>query len=703
MSRTVYVAFLWHMHQPVYIDPYDGEILLPFVRLHAIKDYYEMIMISNSYDELSINYNFVPSLIDQLGIYSEKKYDTNEKWLQLTIKDPIDLSQSEKLFIINNFFHGNPDQMIASIPSYLKLYHKAIRTTRLSREPSIISKSFDSQELRDIQVLHLLSWFGEYAKKNNPAIAELIKKENSYSEDDKKFVLDQQFSMIDSIVDTYRQAFKTGRIEISTTPYYHPILPLIIDSDIAGISSPKPLPPNAFRYPEDARYQIEKAKKMMSELFERPIEGIWPSEGSLSNDTLELFTELSVKWVATDEGNLYKSKYSEENKYFTPYKYTSPQNQNRSLDIFFRNHTISDRIGFVYSRWNSSLASDDLIGNIKKFSSLSADNNPLIPIILDGENCWEYYNNNGYPFLCETYEKLLSEDNIKTITFSQYLENFSNDKYRIFSLNPGSWINDNFDIWIGNSEENTAWSLLKDAREKISPDKKGYGNILIAEGSDWFWWYGDQHFSAYSKIFDRLFRRNLQISYEKSGIKYPDILKRTLKKKTAYRLYEMPKVYLNPSIDGRITNFYEWLNAGQINVSEDFGLGSLHQRNIMINKLLYGFNRNRAFLMLVFSDDFIQEISNITLKLAIEDSKAYKFSFRRKKAFLESQPVEELEFAFEDIFEIGLPIKLNQQYITFRLIIEEISTGATLESYPIEGFYKIKIPLFKDYADFWYV
>lgn len=684
------------MHQPLYIDPFSQEILLPFVRLHAIKDYYEMIRISDNYDSIHPIYNLVPSLIDQLNIYSRDKYHTKEKWLQLTIKSPKDLTQSDKLFIINNFFLGNPEQMIATIPHFNRLYHKALRTTKTARDGNYISRAFSDQEIMDIQVLHLLSWYGEFERRNNNGIIELLKKEKNYNEDEKSFIIDTHFEIIDKIIDLYKDSFLADRIEISTTPYYHPILPLLIDSDAGKSSSMKELPSIPYKFPNDALIQVQMAKEKMNALFEKEITGFWPSEGSLSNAVLDLFQKQGIKWVATDEGNLYKSKYNKEDKYFTPYNYDK-------IKIFFRNHSLSDKIGFSYSRWNSSLAVDDLISNIRKQASFSKSEYPLIPIILDGENCWEYYNNNGYTFLNELYSRISSEPDITSVTFNDYLDKYDNNDYKIYSLNPGSWINDNFDIWIGNPEENLAWSFLRDARQCINHKSKGYENLLIAQGSDWFWWYGDQHFSNFSMIFDRLFRLNLQKAYNEAGRKYNEALDKPIKKKISYRLYQKPKVYLDPIIDGKITNYYEWLNAGHINVSEDFGLGSLHQRNIMINKIFYGFNQNKAFLMLDFGQEFFQDITDISINFLIDEKDEYHIRFKKNKCYLASNISSNIEIAFQDILEIAIPIKLNQEFFIFKIFVKDVSSESILETYPIEGHYKIKIPTFHDYADFWYV
>lgn len=697
MTKQVYVTILWHMHQPVYNDPFDQEILLPFVRLHAVKSYYEMIMLSNHYDNLLLNYNLVPSLIDQLQHYSENQEKTNEKWLKLTIKCPEDMSQSEKLFIINNFFLGNVDRMISPLPYFYKLYHKALKTSKTTNDPHVLTMAFSNQEIRDIQVLHLISWTGHHVRKSNPEIAKLIKKQHDYTNEDKLFLLRTHFEIIGSIIDTYKKSFLEGKIEISASPYYHPILPLLIDTNSGIMSSGKALPEPAFKCPYDAEYQIASSIDRMKYLFDKDITGFWPSEGSLSDPTLELFLKYNILWVATDEGNLYKSKYNKEMRYFTPYIYK------KKLNIFFRNHSLSDKIGFVYSQWNSSLAVEDFISHIYRSAALCESNNPIIPIILDGENCWEYYNNNGHPFLSELYERLISSNFIKTITFRSYLEKFPEQDYKIFSINPGSWINDNYDIWIGNSEENTAWKLLKTARENITPDEPAYNNLLIAEGSDWFWWYGEQHSSRYSHIFDRIFRRYLKKAYSDSNSEIPETLDKPIKKKGTYKLYQPPKIYLNPTIDGKITNYYEWLNAGFINISEDFGLGAIHQRNIMIHKILYGFNKSNAFLMMEFSDDFKNYDGTLILRLNIEKERSYSFSFKDGNCILKQIPGLNLLYAYEDILEIALPIRLNQEFLTFKLSIIDPEKNKGIEHYPIEGYYRVKVPSFTDYADFWYV
>ncbi|KPK39299.1 MAG: hypothetical protein AMJ78_08680, partial [Omnitrophica WOR_2 bacterium SM23_29] len=492
-DNPLYIAFVWHMHQPYYKDLVTNETTLPWVRLHAIKDYLDMVQYLQDFPKLHQTFNLVPSLLEQLeGLLDPDS--KKDRFYELTLKSPKDLTESEKTFLLQNFFMANWETMVKPFPRYYDLLVKRGRYFLPERIPYIL-KRFDHQDYLDLQALFNLVWFDPSHREKDTQIKELTRKGKYFSEDDKRLILDKQLEIIEQIIPTYKRMQDDGIIEISTSPFYHPILPLLCDTDIAKVSHHEiKLPKARFRHPEDAVSQLEAAIKYYIEKFGRPPRGMWPSEGSMSEEVIDLAIEADLSWIATDEEILFKSlgKNKTDEELYKPYMI---QRKYGTIALIFRDKVISDSIGFIYQDWPTEKAVSDLVKRLhaiqEEFSKAKTTN--LVSIILDGENPWEYYPNDGRDFLISLYKILNNDLRLKLTTVSEFLRDHP-PVNNLEKLYQGSWINANFAIWVGHDEKNLAWEYLGEARgvlesyERQHPEessseklKKAWKEIYIAE------------------------------------------------------------------------------------------------------------------------------------------------------------------------------------------------------------------------------
>lgn len=605
MSGTpLNVAFVWHMHQPFYGDSISGQTLLPWVRLHAIKDYLDMVEILQDFPGLHQTFNLVPSLLEQLE-ESLRPTSQKDKFFELTLRKPQDLTENEKIFLLQNFFMANWETMVKPFPRYYDLLAKRGRYFSVEGLPTIL-KRFSNQDYLDLQVLFNLAWFDPSYREKDPQTKDLVKKGKYYSEDDKRIVLNKQLDIIGRIIPTYKKMQDDGIIEISVSPFYHPILPLLCDTDIAKVSHPEiRLPKVHFRHPEDGKTQINAAIKYHIEKFGNPPRGMWPSEGSVSEEVIDLAIEAGLVWVASDEEILFKSlgKHKTYERLYKPY---TIQRKYGEISLIFRDKTLSDLIGFIYQGWPAEKAVTDLINRLHNIHDVLSKSKEvgLVSIILDGENAWEYYPNDGRNFLISLYRTLGSDPTLKLVTASEFLRQYP-PANRLERLYPGSWINANFAIWIGHDEKNLAWEYLAEARDalekyerqhsdELSSEKlqKAWKEIYIAEGSDWNWWFGDDHLSANDEEFDKLFRTHILNVYKLIGQKVPEYLSIPIKIKKA-RVLREPLAFLKPAIDGIDTNYFEWINAGLIDASKCGG--TMHQTETIIKQVYFGFDEDTLY------------------------------------------------------------------------------------------------------------
>lgn len=521
------------MHQPYYKNPFTEKFELPWTRMHALKDYLGMVNILEDFPQIKATYNLVPSMLVQLEEYAREAKDTFQDHYR---KNPEQLNPDEIAFIVRHFFSANEENLIKPYPRYHYLYNK--KKSYPDAEISGWKEIFSAEELRDIQVWFDLCHFDEEYKQNDPAIRDLIKKGENFSELDKKVMEKKELELIKKIIPEYKRFSKSGQIEISTSPFYHPILPLLINPQEGKNSAPD-LPDYDlnFSWEEDAISQLEMALNYMKNTFGETPRGIWPSEGSLSQEVIHILNDLGIQWTATDEINLSKSLGIEikrnpqgvvdiPEKLYRPYTVSGTKTR-----IFFRDQKLSDLIGFEYQKWPSQEAAADLV---KKIKSLPGRENQelVVPIILDGENPWEFYPHSGRDFLREWFTRIQEDPLLETVTFS---EAAGVESGKLNYLEPGSWINGNFNIWIGHKEDIRAWQLLQSARDEVARfAKNNTGSrvkevrdfLFAAEGSDWFWWFGKEHYTSEIDIFDNLFRLNLKKIYELTEVKIPEELLR---------------------------------------------------------------------------------------------------------------------------------------------------------------------------------
>ncbi|PKM92962.1 MAG: hypothetical protein CVU80_00635 [Elusimicrobia bacterium HGW-Elusimicrobia-4] len=622
--NPLYIAFVWHQHQPNYKNPQTNKYLLPWVRLHCTKDYYDLAAILEKFPKIKQTFNITPCLMEQIIDYTNGATDD---FLDVTKKPSKELTKENRIFILKNFFMANPETMIEPYPRYQELFRRRgwrADDNYLSR----IEPLFSTADIRDIIVWFNLSWISPYFRQYNEKIKYLLKKEKNFSEEDKHLLIDETTKILEQVLPKHKELQDKGQIEITTSPYYHPILPLIIDTNIAKAGMPNvSLPKTRFHQPEDAELQIKTGLALYEKIFGRKSRGMWPSEGSVSSDIVPFVAKNGINWIATDEEILFKTlgKINGSNGngiLYKPYKITVGK---YSVNAVFRDHKLSDLIGFVYYKMSAKDAANDFIERLTEIKNSSNNNNgkpSLVSIILDGENCWEYYKNSGFDFLNSLYTKLSEQEKngLITTTVSDFLEKFP-PKDELKGIFPGSWINGNFGIWIGHPEDNQAWDYLSQTRKfllsrtpKTEPPeniKKAWEEIYIAEGSDWNWWYGADHSSQNDAEFDQLFRAHLINVYKLLNEKVPDNLYISIKRKwESLGNIIKPVDFIKPKIDGKVTSYFEWHNAGFYDVSKSGG--AMHQTDTCIKMIYWGFDETELFFRL----DFIQPFpKNIKFKI----------------------------------------------------------------------------------------
>jgi alpha-amylase/alpha-mannosidase (GH57 family) len=497
------LAFIFHMHQPYYVDLLNHSTDLPWVRLHGSKDYLDMVQILSNFPKIHQTFNVVPSLLEQVENYTAGT--VKDKFLELSYKPAQELDQEDKTFILNNFFSINKEKVISLFPRYYELCFKKQR-----------GQEFSTQDYLDLQLWFNLAWIDPSFRLRIPELRNIIYKGRFFSEEEKRVVLNKQLSILDEIIPNYKRFCESSQIELSVTPYYHPILPLLCSTNSAKEANVKSiLPKGEFRYPEDANAQIESCVQFYSERFGIAPKGMWPSEESVSENILPYIIKSGIKWVVTDEAILFRSLKKKQRDTRLLYQPHMLKREEGEVQIIFRDRNLSDLLGFVYHSWKAQNAVDDFIQHLNNINKAFKGNDILVTIAMDGENAWEYYDNDGHDFLNLLYQRLSESDFIKTTTVSEYLKNHE-AKSKIKHLCAGSWIYGNFNKWMGNPYKTKAWDWLLEAREKLDKANKtltgealtlAWKQIYVLEGSDWFWWYGEDPDGSFDKLF-RLHLRN---------------------------------------------------------------------------------------------------------------------------------------------------------------------------------------------------
>ncbi len=644
---TLRVAFLWHMHQPSYRDPVSGDIAMPWVRMHGAKDYTDMLAATRAVPAARVTVNWVPGLCDQLDAMAAHDYGARERFWRLTETPATALQAADIEFIRAHFFSLAHATMVDPYPRYRQL-----RDLVRSGAP------LDTQELRDLQLWFNLAWCGVTVRAD-PAVAPLVAKGRDFAESDKRPLLEAMRRAGLAVVQGWRQ-LAAEQVELSVSPYYHPILPLLIDSDTARKADRgTPLPAVPFRFRGDAEMQIARAVARHRERFGAAPAGMWPSEGGVSAAVVDLARAQGIRWLATDEALLWKSLGSPAHPHivdrYQPWELSG-------VTLFFRDHELSDRIGFVYANWAPERAWADFVGRLTQIHAALGHGDGVVLVALDGENCWEEYPGGVTRFLPGLYEAIAGTPGLALTTLSEAAAQVP--ARPLAGVSAGSWIDGTFRTWLGDPVKNYAWELLQEARQAVQqPLSALFANgpagaaladlVMRAEASDWWWWFGEGHSSSFDREFDALFRSHLAAIWRALGRPVPDALmtplderatvsrappkapelgfggggggeidlglsrpRATTRTHTRPQTQRMrpPSALLTPELDGQRSWYFKWLGAGEIPQS----FGSMHRAESALTRLFYANDLTHLYLRLDANDAAARVVADGSVVLHIE-------------------------------------------------------------------------------------
>jgi alpha-amylase/alpha-mannosidase (GH57 family) len=591
------------MHQPVY--EIEGTYLMPWARLHAVKDYLDMVLFLERYPKLKLNFNLVPALIDTLIDYANGKQDIHS---ELTISDLNKMAYEEKSFILNNFFSPKFETMLYKSERYKSIYQK--RFSKDICQP----EDFTTEELSDLMALFNLIWIDPIHFSRYPRLAELWNKKEGYTLEDRREIIDIHRQIISEIIPTYKKYIQEGRIELTTSPYYHAILPILtnLKAAVKTVYTTEGLP-QSLDMQDDATYQVQSALDRVEEVMGVRPKGMWAPELCIGAKTLSLLAKEGLKWTISDEGILadsinfdfirdFKGNLSDPYHLLKVYEYTTKSGM---IDVIFRDRSIPNLINFEYAGIDPKMAATDLYDKIKVIQNkilVSPDSSHLLTIALDGENCWENYQNDGNDFLENIYQELENDDTLETVLISDYVEKDKHKKtlHKIYS---GSWIDQTFQYWIGEPTKNKAWTYLKQTKDdyeafaklnKNNPNlDSAHRELLIAEGSDWFWWYGEPNNSGQDFVFDFMFRERLKNVYTELGLSSPEYLNSALITKIDMP-FKHPTGLIRPKMDGLIESYDDWYHSGNISLLD----GPVFRESKNVDKIYFGCDENNLYFRL---------------------------------------------------------------------------------------------------------
>ena len=494
------------------------------------------MQVLEDFPDVHQTFNLVPSLVQQLADYAAG--EASDRCMEVTQKHPNDLTEDDRAYILKFFFSINYEKVIARYPRYQELFRQR---NHAIHDGAPLPKEF----WRDTIGWFNLAWIDMTTVRTDRALSRLAGQEH-FTGRDIRLIQDKQLELLRNILPAYRRLRDARQIEIASSPYYHPILPLLIDNHQAALEAHPhiPLPGTHFRHPEDAVEQVRRAQALHRELLGEAPVGMWPSEGSVSQSVIYPLAQAGFKWIATDEEILNRSQgYSLRSADGTPYDPASlyspyqVSDSSQNLTVLFRDRGLADLIGFKYQAWQPQDAAEDLVGRLRAIQEALGDNadNHIVPLILDGENCWEFFDNNGQDFLVALYSQLSQDPDLRCVTVSEFLAEHPPTR-KLDYLASGSWIGGTFDVWIGEQPQNVAWDYLARTREDLvrwemqleGADmgvlERAWEQIYIAEGSDWFWWYYSGNDPKLERGFDRQFRTHLSNVYTLMGAPIPDYL-----------------------------------------------------------------------------------------------------------------------------------------------------------------------------------
>ena len=675
-QNSLNLCFFWHMHQPDYRGM-DGVMSMPWVFLHGIKDYYEMPWLLSLHKGVKASFNITAPLIEQLNLYKDPL--KNDYFLSLWASVPKELEEKQRTWLIKTCKSTQYETMVKPIEYFRLLYDK---------------ESFSDDELIDFEVLFMLSWCGNYLRQENALVKELFKKEKKYTQEDKIKLLDTLTEFIKTILPFYATLQKEGIISLSTTPYNHPILPLLLNMENAKYANEHTtIVDNHISLRDDAIEQVERSIKLFEDTFGSKPTGFWPAEGAVDEESISIYKERGISWIATDEAILFRSLEDDKRaNLYKPYDYNG-------VSIGFRDHALSDLIGFNYRFKSGKDASNHFMEVVEP---IATNQDSTLFVILDGENAWEFFHNNAYDFFNALYSRFSTTPWCKTVTMDEASK--IKNRGTLEKLAPGSWIHGNFDTWSGNSEKNRAWELIYQTKRDyehhkndISEDvlKEIKTHFLVAECSDWFWWYGDDHVTEFGSEFDTLFREHLILIYKLLNVYPPaDLFIPIISHKSEASFLILPQCSISPLIDGRNSTFFEWLGAGSIDESKLYS--TMDRVRGPIEKIHYGQDDKNIYL--AFQGEMKElKTSNLVLEIYIEEMKK-TISFSMNEQYNKNG----IKFAIDERIELEFS-KMNCVECTqqIHLRFEILQGKEIIQTMP--GFGALAINLNEKYTSNWFV
>ena len=608
MSK-VRLAFLWHMHQPSYRDPETGAFLLPWVRLHAARAYNDMAFLLERHPGIRCTVNFTPVLLEQIDAYA--RGSGSDRFQEVSARPARDLTLPERQAVLRSFFMIDWETGVKPVPRYAELLHKRGRDVRYL-DLARLAQGFSDQELGDLQVLFNLAWVGYAAREEDPGLAALAQKGRGYSNGDAAYVLAAHRRILEGMAARWRRLAERGQVELSSTPYFHPILPLLCDSDTAARALPAAVLPPRFAWPDDARAQVREARACHQAHFGAPPAGMWPAEGAVSPEALEVMAGEGVRWAASDEGVLFHSLPADARRLRSLYRpWRVSAGAAGEMGMLFRDRGLSDLIGFTYARTGAREAVADFAGHLRAIGEAWADDGNAGPatvgVFLDGENPWEHFAGSGRDFLEGLYRALEADPRIQTVTVDEATAGAPGPA--VPRIHSGSWIESSYRIWMGHDEDRRAWTALGKARAALARAEEAGARppadlaearrlLHAAEGSDWFWWYGDDFETELAPEFDAQFRGLVSRACALAGEPVPPEALAPIKKVGPAEAGPVrePTLLLTPSIDGRETTYFEWQGAGLYRPTAAHG--AMFGGTLAFRALHFGFDLQALYLRL---------------------------------------------------------------------------------------------------------
>ncbi len=542
-SPPLRVVLCWHMHQPQYCDLISGEYKLPWTYLHAIKDYVDMAAHLEAVPGARAVVNFAPVLLEQLDDYAAqvRGYLRDHKAIRdpllAALVAPVLPSHPERrMELINACLRVNRQRVIERFAPFKLLADMAQPFLGHCDYLTYISEQY----IADLLFWYHLGWIGETVRRNDLRVQRWQEQGRNFSLHDRRELLVLIGELLGGIIDRYAALAARGQVELSVSPYAHPIAPLMLDIPCAAEAMPDVELPELSQYPDgEARvlWHVREGLNVFEQYFRSRPSGCWPAEGGVSQATLELLQSQGFRWAASGETVLRNSLHAgageqgagDSDALLKGYKINGGR-----LVCFFRDDNLSDDIGFNYSTWHADDAVANLIHNLENIAANHPGRELAVPIILDGENAWEHFPENGYYFLRTLYEKLSGHPRLRLSTFSECLD-AGVELGELPQMVSGSWVYGSFSTWIGDRDKNRGWDMLGDAKRAfdralaqghIDGDQAVAAQLQLAicEGSDWFWWFGDYNPADSVSDFEALFRLHLSNLYQLIGQEPPEYL-----------------------------------------------------------------------------------------------------------------------------------------------------------------------------------